>query len=150
MDAVLRALGFSHGVNDVVLCHNGDYLLMHEWFEINRSLVAQARLEVRDVRRARRAWESGEVFEQLRHMRLALSRGELRPSRAQDTPMEQDTMHAAHARWLIACFEAIDPCFRPPRTSQGLHLLYYSRLPSAPGIPVYDTELGADRTGIHK
>jgi hypothetical protein len=131
VDAVLRGLGFSHGVNDVALCYNGDYLLMHEWFEINRSLLAQARLERRDVRGARRAWESREVFEQLRRMRLALARGELLPTALSSTPIDVDVMHAAHAKcvgsWRLARSRA---ALRHPK------FIYIFRLPSSStGLP---------------
>ena len=68
VDSLLRALGFSHGVNDIALCHS-DYALMQEWFELTRSLAAQTRIEKRMIRKTRRAWEANAVSEKWRAIR---------------------------------------------------------------------------------
>jgi hypothetical protein len=68
-EELLRRLGFQRGIADVALCYNGDPLLMHEWFEMNRSLQAQDRIDRRMMRRAHRTWESVDMNARCRPIR---------------------------------------------------------------------------------
>jgi hypothetical protein len=80
IDPLLRRLDFRHGAEDVKLCYGGDLVMMKDWFELNRALASQSRMEQRLLRRTRQSWEPPETHDKLRYLRLARLRKMMGPS----------------------------------------------------------------------
>lgn len=80
IDPLLRRLDFCHGADDAKVCPGGDLVMMKDWFELNRALASQSRLEQRLLRRSRQSWEPAQTHDKLRYLRLARLRKMMGPS----------------------------------------------------------------------